>query len=323
MAPAVASVDMGAPPTLYPVVGGERLAQARRVGLAPGSYNPLTLAHVALVEAARATAHLDAIIWAFAGVTVDKERVTRASLVDRLTQLAAYLDWQRTAGRAGNSTGDTLALLNRGLYVDQARAVRARLAPDAQLFILVGFDKIVQIFDPQYYEDRNDALHELFAEAELLVAPRARQGAEALQELLAQPENARFAAHVAYLPLAREYATDSSTEARRRAAGLARVTDVQQASRDLLPPEAVALIEQRPYAPASPDDPYTVRQAWISALDGVAGETLDHMPPLSQLVTLAGEASARGSRIRSWLRASPAERAPTDPLALLREVGAL
>ncbi|MEO7002853.1 MAG: hypothetical protein ABI068_13625 [Ktedonobacterales bacterium] len=320
MAHAVASVDMNAPPTLYPVTGATDLTGMRRVGLAPGSYNPLTLAHVALVEAARVAAGLAGVVWAFAGVTVDKERVARAALPDRLAQLAAYIRWRRAMG----DTDDTLALLNRGLYVDQARAVRSQLAPDAELFILVGFDKIVQIFDPHYYDDRDTALRELFAEAHLLVAPRASQGEAALRDLLARPHNAQFAAHVSYLPVAPEYATDSSTAARRRAAS--GLSDAQ-ALRDLLPPEAVALVQQdHPYAPTTKDDPYTLRQAWIAALQHVPSNTLKQAPSLSQLVALAGEKTKRGARIRSWLRSPPTAQTVaslTDPLALLREIGAL
>jgi hypothetical protein len=45
------------------VVGGERLRAARRVGLLATSMNPLTRAHVALADAARVAARLDALCW--------------------------------------------------------------------------------------------------------------------------------------------------------------------------------------------------------------------------------------------------------------------
>ena len=41
--------------------------------------------------------------------------------------------------------------------------------PTAELTLLVGYDKVVQILDPKYYDDRDAALHELFALARLLV----------------------------------------------------------------------------------------------------------------------------------------------------------
>src|SRR5689334_6133742 len=83
-----------------------------------GSFNPLTLAHVALARAARREGRLDLVVWAFAAVTVDKERVARASLPDRLAQMAAYVRRRQH---------DALVVLNHGLYVDEARALRTLL----------------------------------------------------------------------------------------------------------------------------------------------------------------------------------------------------
>ncbi len=244
----VAQVTDGVPAVA--VTGGAGLPLAKRVGLLAGSYNPLTLAHIALAEAARQSARLDAIVWACAAVTVDKERVTRASLPDRLAQLVAYLAATRpTATAPRGHVDDALVLLDHGLYVEQARALRTLLAPGAELTIIVGFDKVVQIFDPRYYADREAALQALFAQARLLVAPRDGQGEAALATLLARPENQPYAPYVAYCPLAPEYATDSSSEARQIAAMLAPdAIATSPALRRLLPPEGVALAATGAYA---------------------------------------------------------------------------
>ncbi len=209
LARAAATVTASEEPCVAPLAGARRLRSARRVGLFAGSFNPLTRAHVTLVNAALRAADLDVVIWACAVASVDKERVERAALVDRLAQMRAFV-----AGRRR----DALALLNRGLYVDEARAIRALLMPSADLLMLVGFDKIVQIFDHRYYADRDAALRELFSLASLLVAPRADDGAEALAALLARPENRPFATQVRYLDVPPTYARDSSTEARLLAA---------------------------------------------------------------------------------------------------------
>src|SRR5579859_1194655 len=71
---------------------GESLQKSRRVGLLAGSFNPLTKAHVALAKAARAAGQLDTILWTLTVVTVDKEHVERASLVDRLLQMHAFVE---------------------------------------------------------------------------------------------------------------------------------------------------------------------------------------------------------------------------------------
>lgn len=257
----VAQVTDGAPAVA--VVGGARLLLARRVGMLAGSYNPLTRAHIALAEAARQTARLDAIVWACSAVTVNKEQVTRAGLPNRLAQLAAYLAATQSAALAPppaqtqyagaqddhHANRDALVILNHGLYVEQAQALRTLLAIEAELTIIVGFDKVVQIFDPRYYADRAAALQALFAQARLLVAPRDGQGEAALAALLARHENQPYAPYVTYCPLAPEYATDSSSEARQIAAPLAPAAIAASPElRRLLPPEGVALAQTGAYA---------------------------------------------------------------------------
>jgi nicotinic acid mononucleotide adenylyltransferase len=184
---------------LEPALG----ARGGRVGLLPGSFNPPTAAHVALAAAGRA-AGLDAVVYLLSKRTVDKERVTGLRLEERLALL-------RDLARPD---GDAVAFLNRGLYVDLARAMRGALPEAAELVFLVGHDKIVQIFDPRYYSDRDGALRELFGLSSFLVAPRAGAGAEELGDLLAAAPNRPFAERVRPLPLAERYQAMSSTQAR-------------------------------------------------------------------------------------------------------------
>ncbi len=76
-----------APPRADVRSGRTALRTARHVGHVAGSFNPLTNAHVAIEEAVRAVGGLDCVVWACAAVTVDKERVERASVADRLAHL--------------------------------------------------------------------------------------------------------------------------------------------------------------------------------------------------------------------------------------------
>jgi nicotinic acid mononucleotide adenylyltransferase len=247
------------------------MQRARRIGLLPGSFNPLTNAHVALADAAHTQARLDALVWALAIVTVDKERVSRASVPDRLAQLVAF----------ARPRHETVALLNRGLYVDQAEALRAGACQDARVVVLVGFDKVVQIFDPRYYADREAALTALFSAADLLVAPRDGAGAAELAALLALPENQPYACHVAPLDLPTAYESDSSTEARRLAA--APQLHLDELAR-LVPPEARTLIATLAYTAT---DVYTLRQEWLAALLPLPMDALRTLPPLATLVARA------------------------------------
>lgn len=201
----------------------------------PGSFNPPTLAHLAMLRQARVFAerHRGGRWQVYAALSrhiVDKEAVERMTLLDRVVLLERVLaDQVRHAG---------IMLLNRGLYVEQAQGIRAAFPQVRQLFFLLGFDKIVQILDPRYYVERDSALRELFALAQLLVAPRAEAGKPALQALLARPENRPFASSIHLLPLDARYQYMSSTDARTAAA------------LDILPREVRDFIQRtRPYTP--------------------------------------------------------------------------
>lgn len=298
--------DPTAPPTAHLFAQFEIAHRVRRVCLLAGSFNPLTQAHVAVAEAARKAAHLDVIIWVLTAVTIDKERVARASHPDRLGQLSAYTESAPPAG------GNLLALLNRGLYVDQAIAVHQLLGSSAQLFILVGFDKIVQIFDPRYYSDREAALHALFAQATLLVAPRAGAGEAELETLLAKPENALYHHRVRFIPMPPEYSDESSTEIRALAARHDSASG-EILSR-LVTPEGKALTETGAYVPAvttenvavldvdNTTDTYLWRQAWIRAFARTQSPILwGNLPPLSTLVAYTAAPDKRGTTIRHGL----------------------
>lgn len=282
-------------PFAAPLAGCQAFFTARAVGLFAGSFNPLTHAHVALAEAARQAGGLDVIAWTLAVVTVDKERVERATLPDRLAQLAAYCD---------DRVGDALVVVNRGLYVEQARALHALMRPDARLAIVVGYDKVVQIFDPRYYDDRDVALGELFAEADVLVAPRAGQGPEELQRLLARPENTRYAASVRPVPLAPQYAAESSTQVRTLAARVPKV----MTPRALVTAEGWALARLGAYVAG--DAPlagaYAVREAWEQELPGLPAHVVQELPPLSALV--AQTQAPSGGALRAWLESRGAGR---------------
>lgn len=288
------------------------LAGARRVGVYAGSFNPLTLAHIALAEAAQRTAQLDLLIWLHAIVTVDKERVERALLPDRLAQLRAY---------ARTTVGHVVAVCNRGLYVDQAAAIHEFLPPEAHLYLLIGFDKMLQIVDPRYYADRDVALAALFHEAQLLVAPRAQAGASDLAQLLARPEHARFAPFVHPIPLAPTYATDSSSQVRQ----LAATPEANHARlRALVPPEALALIlETGAYSNSAPTgstppphaatDAYTLRQHWLAALHETLPPTgAPRLPALSALVRASGASGEAAAAVRAWLARAPGHRTSAE-----------
>ena len=297
----VAAADPLAEPSAAVVAGRERLNRSRRVGLLPGSFNPLTLAHTALAESARRTAQLDLLAWGIAARTVDKEDVLRATIPDRLAQLAVY---------ARSSHSDAVLLLNRGLYVEQADAIRVLTGGTVEVVIVVGYDKVVQILDPRYYQDREKALRELFDRATLLVAPRLDDDQAALARLLDRPDNAAYARYIGYMELASRFRQDSSTEAR---AALGGALAAPGSAAPLVPPEASALARLGPYAPAdlAGHDRYTTRVRWLNVLRGLDHVSLAALPSLADLVARTLAENAQGAALRRQLDA--AERTGASP----------
>jgi hypothetical protein len=137
--------------------------------------------------------------------TVDKVDRDHAALPDRALVLLRHVARRRRQG---------VAVANRGLYVEEAEALRPLLPPGAALWFVVGFDKIVQVLDRRYYGEPEAALARLFALAGFLVAPRAGTTAADLRALLARPQNRTYAARVHHLPLPPAYRRDSATEVR-------------------------------------------------------------------------------------------------------------
>lgn len=202
---AVERLDPAGSPALHVVHHDPALPPPSRLGILSGSFNPLTNAHLALAEAAKAAYHLDEVLFAISRVTIEKETVREACLEDRLLLLRLFAERHHGFG---------VVLVSHGLYADQAQAFRRAFPALAELDFLVGFDKVVQLFDPRYYADRETALHTFFAQAHLITAPRNDRSLEDLDRLLRLPENRAFSPRVLPLSLPEEYRSLSATKVR-------------------------------------------------------------------------------------------------------------
>lgn len=178
----------------------EECGSCRSVAVLPGSFNPPTGAHLLLAERALREG-FDCVLLVLARATIGKEG---GGLVaeDRLLAL-------RSASR---TSGLIPAASSAGLYCDQAEAV-ARVFPRADVAFLVGSDKIVQIFEDRWYEDREESLRRFFQAARLLVSPRADQ-ADRVASTLAERRNAPYRSCVSLLPLHPAVGDLSSTRVR-------------------------------------------------------------------------------------------------------------
>jgi nicotinic acid mononucleotide adenylyltransferase len=240
------------------LVSGTAPPAGGRLGLLAGSFNPPTLAHVTLAEVGLASGRLDRVAWVLSTRTVDKEVVSGAALEDRLLLLDLL-------GEADPRLGTLV--VNRGLYVDQATIARAAFPSLGALVFLVGFDKVVQIFDPRYYDDRDADLERLFGLATFLVAPRGADDADALAALLRRPENGRFAGAVEPLNLPPALRDVASSQVRQAVRG---GTDVEHA----VPTVVRAFTEVA--GVYADDGRYRGRLALLASLDGRDGD-LDAM----------------------------------------------
>lgn len=104
-----------------------------RLGVYPGSFNPPTLAHEAIIEAAMATHRLDRLDLAVSRVALAKEHVIRPRLEHRVQVLEAWLADRPCVG---------LVVTDAQLLVDIAAGYDV---------LVVGADKYQQLHDPSFY----------------------------------------------------------------------------------------------------------------------------------------------------------------------------
>lgn len=135
------------------------------LGLVPGSFDPMTVAHAALAEALDA----DLTLFVYSPRTLPKQAgpggAASAPLMEEEDRVASLLAYCRARPGLG------VALSSHGLLIDQAEAAAAWF-PRARLVFGVGSDKVLQILDPRWYPDPGAALGRLFTLAEVAYAIR-------------------------------------------------------------------------------------------------------------------------------------------------------
>jgi nicotinic acid mononucleotide adenylyltransferase len=203
----------------------DRPAEVASVALLAGSFDPVTVAHVALAEAA--LDHVRLVVAVYSARTLPKEPGTEGPLlgeVQRIRTLAAVC-----AAREGMAVG----LCSHGLLADQVAAATDRF-PGTQVFVVLGSDKLVQLLDPAWYDDRDAALRGLFSSAHVLFAPRRGDG-DAVARALREAAALGWADRIHDLDVPPSLAAVASRDVRERAR---RGVDVSA----LVPPEALAAV---------------------------------------------------------------------------------
>lgn len=189
------------------------------------SFNPLTVAHVRLIEGAGGLVSPDEVLLVLARANVDKA-VEGIPLARRLAILSRF---------AESRPAYSIAAVSHGRFVDKAQAILAQYPPGTRLVFIMGHDTLVRLFDPKYYDDREAALATLFATCEVIAANRAPDPPEAIAVFLRRPEVVPFAHAIHCIRLPADVAAISATEVRRRLAG-------GQSVAGLVPPEIQPLL---------------------------------------------------------------------------------
>jgi nicotinamide-nucleotide adenylyltransferase len=170
------------------------------------SFNPITVAHLALLQTAESALPPDESLLLLSVANVDKAP-SGLPLPTRVRILEAV---------AAAKPGISVALASHGRFLDKAQALRAHYPPDTRCVFVVGFDTLVRLFDPRYYDDLPGSLAVLFAASEFVAANRQPAPPEALRGFLRRPEVAPYAHRIHPVTLPAGVAAISATEVRRR-----------------------------------------------------------------------------------------------------------
>jgi nicotinate-nucleotide adenylyltransferase len=165
----------------------------QKLGILPGSFNPFTVAHLELAEAAQS--HVDEVLLVVPSVFPHKD-YSGATLDQRIAMIES----------AGLTVPHSIGTTEQGLFLDIARECREYYGPDLRLYFLCGRDAAERILTWNY--GRPGVAEEMLQDFELLVAPRGGRF---------EPP-ARLEHRIHRLEIRGEYDNVSSSEVRERIA---------------------------------------------------------------------------------------------------------
>ena len=140
-----------------------------RLGVLGGAYNPITLAHLAIADAAMAEMQLHEVLFCLPQVPPHKT-IFGASLEQRLEMMQLAVRDRPYA---------TVGLCSHGLFLDIERALRRVYASQTEVFFITGRDAAERILTWEY-DDTERALSEMFSAFQFIVCDR--EGAFAMPD---------------------------------------------------------------------------------------------------------------------------------------------
>lgn len=183
-----------------------------RVGVFSSSFNPLTTAHVELIQRSIRAYDLNEVL-ALAGVANADKSSYECSLEDRLAMLLSAFN---------DEPAMSVGVSSHAYFVDVAEALESLYATQTEFYFVLGFDTFVRVLDAEgvyldkyhrRFRDRNEALRFLLQRARLIVAGRAGAANSEVGALL-RNEPREMAERVLYLETPSDIAARSATQVR-------------------------------------------------------------------------------------------------------------
>ena len=204
------------------------LPSCRKLCVLDSSFNPPTRAHVRMLELANQKGTFDLNLLLLAKQNVDK-KVFGETLAHRVLMMECLAD---------SIPATSVGVTAHGRFVDKAKALKELFGSKCEVHFLLGFDTVIRLFDPKYYDDMDAALQELFALASVFFFNRQGSSPTDTQEFLQSPEARGFSQSLVFMELEDEYAAMSSTKARK-------ALELKQPSEALIPNCVLELIRER------------------------------------------------------------------------------
>lgn len=198
-----------------------------RVAFLPSAYNPPTIAHLHLIETALGVEDVETTAAVLTTRNVAKG-VYGASLAHRVGMLLALRDdYPALAVLAANSAR----------ILDQVTALESA-CPTASFVPILGFDTLVRLFDPRYYNDMEGELAAFFTTHRVIATNRGGLSGRDVDAWL-ETHAARFRAAIIIRELGAYPASLSSTNVRESIRGGYQPTDVAPAVLDYIEQHAL------------------------------------------------------------------------------------
>ncbi len=201
-------LDTNAPPKIVIVHRSSHPISetGEKLGIFSGSFNPITIAHIKMIEEAQVRFQLDEMLLLLAKANVDKDEFGMP-LAGRILTLKGFAE-------EGNNV--SIGISSHGRYIDKIGALKAVYPENTEYHFIVGYDTLVRIFNAKYYTDITNELRDLFSQCRFIVANRENVNIETIKEFLDAPLVQPYSSYISCLKLPDFYADVSSTEVRTR-----------------------------------------------------------------------------------------------------------